>query len=98
METAETPYSKFREPIESQYDEYEELEEESNNCVQDNAIAFTVGAFIAGIGIGIFLATSKREELESLARNIHSGYDNARSQANKAGSYVKDSAPRLKFW
>lgn len=95
METAETPYSKFREPLDSAE---EQNQYDPNNCVQNNAVAFTVGAFIAGIGIGIFLATSKREELASLADNIHAGYDNARGQASKAGSYVKDNAPRLKFW
>lgn len=94
MEIAETPYSKFREPRPS----HEEETQETNNCVQDNAIAFTIGAFIAGVGIGIFLATSKRDELESLAENIHRGYDDARGQASKAGSYVKAQAPRLKFW
>ncbi|GAA5496899.1 hypothetical protein Rhal01_03087 [Rubritalea halochordaticola] len=86
-----------------------EEKKSKNNYVQDNALAFTLGAFVAGVGIGIFLATTRREELARIAEQIHDSYDSAVDRAGRAGRYVRSHAQelptelskignRIKFW
>lgn len=91
MDTTDTTQTNY---LESYNTQQEHDEQKKHKC----STAFTIGAFVAGIGIGIYLATSRREELAALAENIHSGYDKAKGEVSKAGSYVNRGTSKLKFW
>lgn len=102
------PHSNFREPPRAVPQNHQSPPQQ-NNLVQNNALAFTLGAFVAGVGIGIFLATTRREELARLAEQLHSGYDVAVDRAGRAGRYVRSHAQdlpqefsrignKIKFW